>query len=460
MPFDADVLVVGAGPVGCVTALAFARDGARVMLLDPTPEQGQRFAGELLHPVALDALRAVGVDDLPPAADHPPVEGFAVYGDGEPAPFLLRYGGARGATVHFDAMLGHLRQVCADHPGITWMPRCRVTEVDGQTVTWEDRQGAARRVRTAVVPLVVGAVGRLSSLRAGDGEREQLSRMAGLLLRGVALPHEGFGHVVLGPVGPALIYRVGPDAVRVCLDVPTPWHRAARREQLVWEAYRAVLPVEIAAAVHAELQAGRVAWAVNALQPRTAYGRPGFAFVGDAVGHFHPMTAVGMTLGFEDALALSRAPSHEAYATARRRDTESPGLLATALYEIFTVQSEATAACRAAIFDMWRTDATLRARTMAFLACEETRMSALLGVGARLVTRAGGHVAVRRSAEVDVRGAWQALRRIGGLVHWLVNESVPAPMRIPAIQSAATPFACLRHEQDARLLALATEGAP
>ena len=57
-----DVVVIGAGPVGCTAALAFAAKGADVLVLEANPKGAQRLAGEWLHPPALDVLEDLGVD--------------------------------------------------------------------------------------------------------------------------------------------------------------------------------------------------------------------------------------------------------------------------------------------------------------------------------------------------------------------------------------------------------------
>ena len=57
-----DVAIVGAGPVGSLCALAHARKGARVALLEANPRASERLAGEWLHPPAIRILREVGID--------------------------------------------------------------------------------------------------------------------------------------------------------------------------------------------------------------------------------------------------------------------------------------------------------------------------------------------------------------------------------------------------------------
>jgi hypothetical protein len=290
---------------------------------------------------------------------------------------------------------------------------------------------------------------RNSRVRASlglDQGMERLSLMAGLLLRDVTLPFEGYGHVLLGDYGPALVYRISPSLVRVCLDVPLPWRRAPARQDRIFASYASVLPACLARPIRAALTSGPIQWAINGLRPRTHYGEPRIALVGDAVGHVHPMTAAGMTLGFADAEALAAESSVARYAGRRRAHSQSPALLATALYEIFALQSEPTDACRRAIFSMWRRDPSLRGRTMDFLSCTDTSMAHLMRVGLRLVANAGLEVSTDalRSGRVD-RGA-ASLTRVAGLIRWLAWDAVPAPMQFPWAR-AVTPFAPIRAAQ-------------
>ena len=49
-----EIAVIGAGPVGAVSALAHARRGASVALIEANPKGAARLAGEWLHPPAID----------------------------------------------------------------------------------------------------------------------------------------------------------------------------------------------------------------------------------------------------------------------------------------------------------------------------------------------------------------------------------------------------------------------
>src|SRR5271170_8469381 len=105
-----DVVIVGAGPTGCVTALAFARKGARVFLLDAASQAPRHLAGEWLHPPAVDVLRQIGVRPIAAAANHRSGYGFVVFPHVDDEPIVLRYAGERlGLTCEHNALVAALR---------------------------------------------------------------------------------------------------------------------------------------------------------------------------------------------------------------------------------------------------------------------------------------------------------------------------------------------------------------
>src|SRR5919108_2123086 len=134
-----DVAVVGAGPTGCVTALAFAHQGARVVLLEASPQAARRLAGEWLHPAGVAILRRLGVETLPFAADHAVGHGFVVFPHDASAPIVLDYAdGSAGLSCEHYRLVSTLREAAAAHPAVCFVPHARVTQVEQQRLTVAD----------------------------------------------------------------------------------------------------------------------------------------------------------------------------------------------------------------------------------------------------------------------------------------------------------------------------------
>jgi squalene monooxygenase len=404
-----DVAIVGAGPCGCAAALAHAQAGARVLLLEACESAHRRLAGEWLHPGAVGVLARLGV--APPGAAG---RGFVVFPDDGGAPIELPYaGGGLGASVEHTVLVESLRAAAAANPAIR-LVHGRATGVAEGRVTYEGRGGGDSSV---AVERIVGADGRSSLVRRfariAEG-RTRVSHVAGLVLDVDELPFEGFGHVLLGGPGPVLLYRLGAGRVRACVD--RPGHPPRDAAGTLWDEYAAVFPPALVPALAAALRERPPQWAAACFRPRSRqqhYGKGDLALVGDAVGEFHPLTAVGMTLGLADAEELARASSVKAYRRTRAAGARVPELLGGALYEAFTRRDEGTLALRRAIYALWRQSAAERELTMRLLAVEET------GVGAfsRTFLKVLGGAARAVGRDALARRAWPAEAR--GLARWV-----------------------------------------
>ena len=152
-----DVAVIGGGAAGCVTALAFARRGARVLLLEAHPGASTRLAGEWLHPAGVRVLESLGLE-IPAAAEHPPGRGFIVVpADGAPAIRLEYPEEAVALTCDHAALIAALRDAAAAHPNVTYLPHAHPVRLEGQRLTFEREGHAADSVTAGAI---VGADGR------------------------------------------------------------------------------------------------------------------------------------------------------------------------------------------------------------------------------------------------------------------------------------------------------------
>src|SRR5690606_13749412 len=291
-----DVAIVGGGPVGCVTALAHARRGASVVVLEANPKASHRLAGEWLHPPAYEILQSLGVGEVTKTS-YPCGRGFAVFPDDGSEPIALDYTRkSRGFSIEHRELVGRLRPALRDHAAITYLEPAGVVGIEGQRIRYHRAGGPEHEVSA---DRIVGAAGRnnvVHQVLGVDQAPATYSRMAGVLLEEVELPFPGFGHVFLGGPGPVLGYRVDAAHVRLCIDVPLSLPVGRAREAVLWDAFSPILPRSLHRAFFRALEKRSLAWASNQDRPRLAYGREGLALVGDAVGYHHPLTAIGMTL--------------------------------------------------------------------------------------------------------------------------------------------------------------------
>lgn len=58
---EADIVIVGAGIVGCAAAVAFGKQGRSVVLLEKSLKEPDRIVGELLQPGGVNALEKLGM---------------------------------------------------------------------------------------------------------------------------------------------------------------------------------------------------------------------------------------------------------------------------------------------------------------------------------------------------------------------------------------------------------------
>ena len=373
-----DVAIVGAGPTGSLCAFAHARKGARVALLEANPRASRRLAGEWLHPPAVRILRDIGVevDKLPRSTAG---NGFVVYPeDGSEAIVLPYVGDSRGLACEHSLLVSRLREAIGNEADVDFIPHARVNAVEDGRLTFS----IDGTDRTLTAPRIVGADGRASIVRQSLGLSTKptlCSRMLGITLRDASLPFEGFGHVVLGGPGPIFIYRLAPDCVRVIVDVPLDLWAPRDRFGFMAESYSGLLPETLGPAFVDALRTGQFDAAANQLRPRVSYGNSQRVLIGDAAGHYHPMTAVGMTLGFGDALALAEGGGFRDFVAGRFRATSSPEFLAMSLYEVFADHRAEAVALRQAVYRGWRAHSGYRDRTTRILACED-RSAVQLGL--------------------------------------------------------------------------------
>jgi phytoene/squalene synthetase/2-polyprenyl-6-methoxyphenol hydroxylase-like FAD-dependent oxidoreductase len=420
-----DVVVVGAGPVGSVAAVSAARAGARVLLLEANPDAARRFAGEWLHPTGvavLDRLRMGRLEGMDARTGY----GFVVFPDDGSDPVELAYPeGAVALACEHSLIVASLRERARSLAEVDYLEHARVTEIGSGTVTFRTREGE----RTVSTARVIAADGRSSIARKALGlapHGAAMSYMASVELRGVELPVEGYGHVVLGGPGPVLMYRIAPDLIRGCFDVPLSFDASRRNPAFLWDGFSGVLPERLRRAFRDALERGPIVWAVNRFAPRAFYGRDATWLTGDAVGHFHPLTAAGMTLGFLDAELAGAGGSFVSYQKTRERDSYVPELLSNALYQVFTRDDASAAKIRSSVYEVWRKSRSERERTMRILMGAESRRRAFSAAFARMAFSAVGSTVTELAQGRKLKQLVPALASYREWARWPVASLAPS----------------------------------
>ena len=328
---DADIIVIGAGMVGACAALALARHGYAVQLLDAAAEPSAPGAELDLRVVALAPSSARLLSELD-VWSQLPRERVAAYRA------MHVWDAASGASFDFDA--GLLDAQC-----LGWIVENRLL----QWTLWQalGRAGVTLRSATQAVGHVVDADNarldladgtqlRARLLLAVDGRESPLRQTAGIAVRGrdyrqravvahlrSARPHADTAWQRFLPGGPLAFLPLADGRVSLVWSLPEA--EAARVLALDEQAFaHAVGAASDFRLGPLQLTSPRAAFALR-LAVAERFDAPRLALLGDAAHAVHPLAGQGVNLGLRDVRELC-----DLLAAARRagRDPGAATLLA------------------------------------------------------------------------------------------------------------------------------------
>ncbi|MDR0809127.1 MAG: UbiH/UbiF/VisC/COQ6 family ubiquinone biosynthesis hydroxylase [Gemmobacter sp.] len=334
MTTDTDILIAGGGLNGPALALALARGGLNVTVVDSRPAPARAEAGfdGRAYALALASQRLLSVIGVwPRIAAHQPIlkikASDGVAGQGA-SPLFLGFDSAEleegpmGFMVEDRHLYAAFLSAMAEEP--------RITLLSGETVIAQET-GEQR----AAVTLASGSqlTGRL--LAGCDGRQSGTAQRAGIRRTGrgysqTALvtairhekPHEGIAHQFFMPAGPLAIL---PLAGGFHSSIVWSEHDSTAQaiQALDDAAYLATLRPRFGDFLGGIALAGARFTYPLTLTLATSYIAPRMALVGDAAHGVHPIAGQGLNLGLRDVAALAEVVI-EAY-----RRGEDPGSLTT-----------------------------------------------------------------------------------------------------------------------------------
>jgi flavin-dependent dehydrogenase len=327
---SSDVAIIGAGPAGLACAIASARRGLQVDVIDAMRPPIDKACGEGLMPDSLQALTAIGVDlekDLSRFETHP-LHGIRFLDEKSTAHAAFPASPGRGIrrTILHQLLLDRATSLGVRfhwENSVQSITQPSIAKPSEPTLIHTNRQTLRSRY-------VVGADGPGSRVAKWAGlTRDVLhSRRIGLRQHYTIAPRDmwtSYVEVYWGPEGQAYVTPV--SATQVCVafianqKTPTPTHALAHLPRLR-ERLATAQPSDHA---RGSITFGRTLHRVTA---------GNIALIGDASGSVDAITGEGLALAFRQASALAtaiEANNLTAYQHAHRSIQRLPTLMSRAL---------------------------------------------------------------------------------------------------------------------------------
>jgi flavin-dependent dehydrogenase len=314
MSRDYDAIIVGARCGGSPTAMLLARNGYRVLLVDKATFPSDTMSTHLAHPPAVAALARWGILERLEATNCPPITKYVF--DFGPVVIAGSPQSADGAATAYcprRIVLDALLVEAAVAAGAELREAFTVDEilVDGGVVTGIRGHSKGSPAVTERARVVVGADGK-HSLVAKAVEPERYNEVPRLAAAYYAywsdLPVEGFENYIRAEDDRGWAAIPTHDNLTCVVQGWPQSEFDANRKDIEGSYLKSFeLAPEFAERIHAAKRETRFVGTRDLpgffLKP---YG-PGWALVGDAGYHKHPITAFGITDAFRDAEAVASA---------------------------------------------------------------------------------------------------------------------------------------------------------
>lgn len=383
-----DVIIVGAGIIGCALAVTLARQGRSVILLERSWKAPDRIVGELLQPGGVEALTKLGLRDCLEDIDAIPVHGYVIFYHGEPVQVPYPENSAspktniamdkskpklqsepslrpQGRSFHHGRFIATLRKACMREPNISIFETNAISPIESTYlpdtvlgVNAKTQHGDDKAPDYFFAPLTIAADGSSSAFRKVLHPHKPVSRSKffALELKDCALPYSGHGHVVLGDMPPILLYQIGTHETRILVDIPEQCSTASDPKVHFETVVRPNLPKSTLPSFDAAMSEFGKRSMPNSWLPPTTQGlkKHGLVLLGDAMNMRHPLTGGGMTVALNDVVLFRDLIENvddlgdhkrmkevwQSFHWGRKGLTSVINILAMALYSLFAADDD------------------------------------------------------------------------------------------------------------------------
>ncbi|ORX46338.1 SE-domain-containing protein [Hesseltinella vesiculosa] len=380
-----DVIIIGAGVVGCAAAKAFGSSNRKVLLLERDLSVPDRIVGELLQPGGINALKTLGMEDCVEDIDGIDCHGYVVIREGEPVEIPYPDNPSTGTpavgkSFHHGRFINKLRIEAKKSTNVT-VKEATVSSLikenvmEGDVLVKERVIGVNAQVKGGAedkffAPLTLVADGIFSKFRKQLTPKtpDVRSHFVGFVMKDVPLPLPKHGHVVLAKPSPILMYQISTHDTRILVDVPGPLPSASSGElkRYMQETVAPQLPIGVQSCFLTALETERLRSMPNGFLPPSTNTCEGMILLGDAMNIRHPLTGGGMTVALNDVVLLADLLSPDSIPSLtdvdavmkqmsrfhwkRKKYCTAINVLAMALYRLFAAEDEDLAVLRRGCF--------------------------------------------------------------------------------------------------------------
>uniref|UniRef100_A0A7N6BTA4 Squalene monooxygenase n=1 Tax=Anabas testudineus TaxID=64144 RepID=A0A7N6BTA4_ANATE len=304
---EPDVIIVGAGVLGSAMAVALARDGRRVTVVERDMKEPDRIVGELLQPGGHRALKELGLEGTVEGLDAHLVKGYVIHDIENRAEVELPYPQEEGSVqcgraFHHGRFIVALRRAALAEPNVTLVEGTvsSLLEEEGCVtgVQYKDKEtGDLREIHAA---LTVVADGCFSKFRKSlvSGKARVSSHFVGCLMKNCPQFKDNHAELVLANPSPVLIYQISSSQTRVLVDIRGEMPRDL--PQYMAEKIHPQLPEHLKEPFMVALQNDRLRSMPASFLPPSPVNKPGVLLLGDAYNMRHPLTGGGMSVALND----------------------------------------------------------------------------------------------------------------------------------------------------------------